>query len=1486
MALELESTLQEDAASIRVALVPVGGTDGPSFRRLASLIHPHTCLDLFGITHGQRHGTLRLRFLQSGGGPSEWEELYPQRRVRAVVGLCHSPSEDDLGGAFRAFMRRVEAFPATAQVRCLVFDSAESSQSLAGLDALPASDMRRIVIVPPKPRSEVGMHMERLLEDLGSDLLRDLKAEADTGSAIMPSTPVDASSSLERSPMLRLLSSGSGRLSARHLKRRGDFRLMDGLADDAKQAYERAIELLSRTGADAVWHAAALEGAAAASLILLTPQQHARLRNGAAAPPVASSASSDADESGAYDEALGVARRRLEEAASLCVTRGGRACEVAVEIGFRLARLIGESAERERARLAMLPKDLMGAEGGELPPPPSPWRGRRIEASQRLHRQCFELAVASDSPLGFQLQLRACLAAASLSTELGQHRKSVFYLVEAARRFRDNLQWHAAHEVLLVAAPLLQLAPLQWLQLRAQWRPPVPSEPPQSARPTPSALAERVPVYRMVHAATSGWSHLREVVLAMLLEAAEATSDEPLCASYALFTLRLMASNLPDSVQLRLVSLIEQSTASIHPPIAAPAIGLPWLLALQPVAFSPERVPHKRGDESGGGARGPAGERSSSVFMFSPFEARRQREASAREAARVRWVHGERVVALARIANPLCVPLRIDFLALHARVEERNPAEGAGAAAKETARFVPCGVPLVIPPRCAGVEVELSGRVEGGDDIAPDGESFLVLVGVESRAYGAVCVHPVDSEGAAARLQPSAYAVKVPPPLHTHSTPHAAELNGNSGDGVDDALAEEQARWWQPPPPLEIPLAPPMPLLQPPSALALLSGSTGDLHPGQRTTLSVALTNMGMVGARSVHVELQLPANATRITRRTGFNWYDVASPIDLFDEEECDGASMRSHIEVSQAEVDVQLPLAPGRTLELPIRVSATGEGACTCEMRLSYGADIEVDRSAADGSHRWLRRLSIPLRVPVAGGLVLSDEVTVQHDPHMLYLLTAGVPSPVSATGAAPGCLLMLHVRNTHEHATFELTCELGSALAAPHSAHDSVQDEARRDLQWILPPGSSRRLLLPLCCIDASGPHPLPDSQAMLESFLSQCKPAVAPAEASAMRRAHLLKAVLLTSLRLDWRRLGGSGESGMLPLAPLRLGGPQLSALCRPPVVLHASLTPAQPPSDPKLAILSPIDRELSVRLTNVAPQTLSEAVIRVRAVMTGGAAARRAVAARPAPPASSPKKQTSPRTPHSHRGSMGAPVVVGAASFEGETPSRSRISSEASLPAAAPAAKPPADPIPTSAADEALSPLHLDLQFASSDDASSGGALPWPAAGASNGGSLPAGSASGGGADALADISEAFETVALTAAPPIAPSAATSLAVDADREWSRAGELQWRRAEVVSAEKGGAGKEDAGAEDDDANSIVSVTELDGYGEMDELADGICWNGALDALVPTLAQGEVHEHIVGVGCRDPGRSYRLSVDCFDRLGAGDLISSTFVDLLPQV
>ena len=44
----------------------------------------------------------------------------------------------------------------------------------------------------------------------------------------------------------------------------------------------------------------------------------------------------------AYEEALAHARRRLEEGAAMCASRGGRALEVALEIAFRLVRLTRE----------------------------------------------------------------------------------------------------------------------------------------------------------------------------------------------------------------------------------------------------------------------------------------------------------------------------------------------------------------------------------------------------------------------------------------------------------------------------------------------------------------------------------------------------------------------------------------------------------------------------------------------------------------------------------------------------------------------------------------------------------------------------------------------------------------------------------------------------------------------------------------------------------------------------------------------------------------------------------------------------------------------------------------------------------------------------------------------------------------------------------------------------------------------------------------
>ena len=63
----------------------------------------------------QATGYFRLRFVDAGHGASDWDDLHLYRRVRAVIGICHCPSESDLRTSYNAFMRHVAAYPYTAQ---------------------------------------------------------------------------------------------------------------------------------------------------------------------------------------------------------------------------------------------------------------------------------------------------------------------------------------------------------------------------------------------------------------------------------------------------------------------------------------------------------------------------------------------------------------------------------------------------------------------------------------------------------------------------------------------------------------------------------------------------------------------------------------------------------------------------------------------------------------------------------------------------------------------------------------------------------------------------------------------------------------------------------------------------------------------------------------------------------------------------------------------------------------------------------------------------------------------------------------------------------------------------------------------------------------------------------------------------------------------------------------------------------------------------
>lgn len=175
-------------------------------------------------------------------------------------------------------------------------------------------------------------------------------------------------------------------------------------------------------------------------------------------------------------------------------------------------------------------------------------------------------------------------------------------------------------------------------------------------------------------------------------------------------------------------------------------------MRLRPLVLPAERLPRRL--HAARAAR-------ASVFTFSPFEAKKEKEERARAKGRALWARGETVVAVASLSNPLCVPVHVDAIGLSATVIDDPPpaprwpkpadaaagdgnsgggdggAGGGGGVAPASpgaraARFVAHPRSLTLPPLSVGIELELCGRVEGGL-----GSGRLFLRGVEASAYAA-----------------------------------------------------------------------------------------------------------------------------------------------------------------------------------------------------------------------------------------------------------------------------------------------------------------------------------------------------------------------------------------------------------------------------------------------------------------------------------------------------------------------------------------------------------------------------------------------------------------------------------------------------------------------------------------------------------------------------------------------------------------------------
>ena len=315
------------------------------------------------------------------------------------------------------------------------------------------------------------------------------------------------------------------------------------------------------------------------------------------------------------------------------------------------------------------------------------------------------------------------------------------------------------------------------------------------------------------------------------------------------------------------------------------------------------------------------------------------------------------------------MPIRVDLLALHATVElcdddddqeedvksdtARSGGDGdtcfsssssrrscATAVAAAVATFVPSPVSLTLPPLCRGLEVELSGRIEGGES---NRAMVLRLGGVEAHALAL----PVSIRWIRMAKRRFCPPRRLPPRRGGAPLPRMHNVGRAFADALDsdDARVSAHAQSWKPPPPQRIPLAPPMPLL----VLEPSRGGGGGnvsfqplplLHPGQTRAVTLRLTNRSEIAVCDARVTLQQQEGRLLSAH---FHWYEV-EPHALYDESECEGARLLTRFALDSTALAAQLPLRPrSASLCIPIRVTATTHGTASCNVELSYAAGSE---------------------------------------------------------------------------------------------------------------------------------------------------------------------------------------------------------------------------------------------------------------------------------------------------------------------------------------------------------------------------------------------------------------------------------------------------------------------------------------------------------------------------------------------------------------
>ncbi|KAK1359172.1 trafficking protein particle complex II-specific subunit 120-like [Heracleum sosnowskyi] len=261
----------ETSCMIRIAVLPIGEITPSQFRDYVSMLDRHHKIDLSTInsfyTEHQKSpfshqpwesGSLRFKFMIGGSPPSPWEDFQSNRKIHAVIGVCHCPSSPDLDSVIEQFQVACKPYSASIVHRCFAFCPADSQLE---------HDSKKegsLIMFPPADRQTLEFHLQTIVQDIAASLLmgfEDWVLKAESGGTILK-TPLDSQASLGSEEVIKAKKRRLGRAQ----KTIGDYCLLSGSPVDANAHYSTALELARLTG-DYFWYAGALEGGVCALLI-------------------------------------------------------------------------------------------------------------------------------------------------------------------------------------------------------------------------------------------------------------------------------------------------------------------------------------------------------------------------------------------------------------------------------------------------------------------------------------------------------------------------------------------------------------------------------------------------------------------------------------------------------------------------------------------------------------------------------------------------------------------------------------------------------------------------------------------------------------------------------------------------------------------------------------------------------------------------------------------------------------------------------------------------------------------------------------------------------------------------------------------------------------------------------------------------------------------------------------------------------------------